>query len=248
MLSGKIVGNARDAIDLDGEKALMDNYGVQSIKKRGKKRYDVLFSTERARNEALGYKRLQAGGVAIEVEEWKRIVRLDPCWKCWRVGHEPRECTAGYLLCRYCGAKNTHDSKTCPYKHIESLHMCGVCNNKKGHYACDRDKCPYYIKSYKNLCDSLKVSAPEKILAKTANLAYADGCSNILMFSNTVAATRLILQRHAKNSSTSRRWMRIKIKWTRKKCKKVNSMNGISWFNNKMSNKKSTKSRSRRRD
>jgi hypothetical protein len=181
MLSGKIVGSARDAIDLDGEKALVDNYGVQSIKKRGKKRYDVLFSTEKARNEALGYKRLQAGGVGIEVEEWKRIVRLDPCWKCWRVGHEPRECTAGYLLCRYCGIKNTHDSRTCPYKYIESLHMCAVCNNKKGHFACDRDKCPYYIKSYKDLCDSLKVSAPEKILAKTANLAYADGCSNMLM-------------------------------------------------------------------
>ena len=180
LLSGKIIGSIKDSIDEDGERQLIRDYGVQSLAKKGKKRYDVLFSSTEHRNQALVYKRLQAGGLAIEVEEWRRTIRLEPCFNCWGLdGHAQTACTK-QTLCRYCGQKDIHDSRNCEYKLIPSWHFCGLCQ-RKGHYACDRDNCDNYINMYKKLCTSLQVNAPNKVLENSSlNMAYVDGMSSTL--------------------------------------------------------------------
>jgi hypothetical protein len=180
MLSAKVIGSARDTINEDGEKQLNSDYGVKSVKRVGKKRYDLLFVNIEKRENALALRRLQASGVGIEVEEWKKVVRLDPCWKCWRTGHQAENCDSNVTLCRYCGAENRHESKLCEYKNINAWHFCGICK-VKGHYASDKETCPYYIQKYTELCGSLKVQTPSQVLNKMPNATYVDGASNLMM-------------------------------------------------------------------
>ena len=180
MLSGKILGSIRDNIDDEGEKQLTRDYGIQSIVKKGKKRYDLLFTTPEQREQALALKRLQAGGLAIEVEEWKRMVRLEPCFNCWGLDGHPQSACTKPTMCRYCGRQNVHDSRTCEYKLLTSWHFCGLCQ-RKGHYACDRENCDAYINVYRKLCASLQVQMPNKVLENsTLNMAYVDGMSSTL--------------------------------------------------------------------
>ena len=178
MLSGRILGSIRDIIDEEGEKQLTRDYGIQSIVKKGKKRYDLLFTTPEQREQALALKRLQAGGLAIEVEEWKRMVRLEPCFNCWGLdGHAQSACTKP-TMCRYCGRQSIHDSRNCEYKLLPSWHFCTLCQ-RKGHYACDRENCDAYINVYRKLCASLQVQVPNKVLENSSlNMAYVDGMSS----------------------------------------------------------------------
>jgi hypothetical protein len=164
-----LIGKCHEKLN-DDALEWMQASGVRDINIRGNNKIELSFENEFMRNKALRQGYVQAGGQVVKVEEWKKEIDMKQCFNCWKYQHYKANCRRSTKTCRYCAKENSHDSWHCPDKLNRENHRCINCKGRKGHEACDRMNCLYFINEYLNKCKMENIEPDIKYKNKSLEL------------------------------------------------------------------------------